>query len=76
MKWHEVVDLLELAPAVLVELAVAGQDVQFLEQFDRLPGLISGIADKRFPDAGGDGNAILALCRRLCAGASLAEAVG
>jgi hypothetical protein len=34
----QVIDLLELAPAVLVELAVAGQDVQFLEQFDRLPG--------------------------------------
>ncbi|KFB72064.1 MAG: hypothetical protein AW09_002763 [Candidatus Accumulibacter phosphatis] len=34
----EVMDLLELAPAVLVELAVAGQDVQRLEQFDRLPG--------------------------------------
>jgi hypothetical protein len=32
----EVVDLLELAPAVLVQLAVAGQDVQFLEQFERL----------------------------------------
>jgi hypothetical protein len=32
----EVVDLLELAPAVLVELAVARQDVQFLEQFERL----------------------------------------
>ena len=34
----EVIDLLELAPGVLVELAVAGQDVQFLEQFDGLPG--------------------------------------
>jgi hypothetical protein len=33
---EEVIDLLQLAPAVLVELAVAGQDVQFLEQFDRL----------------------------------------
>jgi hypothetical protein len=34
----EVIDLLQLAPAVLVELAVAGQDVQFLEQFNGLPG--------------------------------------
>jgi hypothetical protein len=33
-----VIDLLQLAPRVLVELAVAGQDVQFLEQFDGLPG--------------------------------------
>ena len=34
----QVIDLLELAPAVLVELAVSGQDMQFLEQFERLPG--------------------------------------
>jgi hypothetical protein len=33
----QVVDLLELAPTVLIELAVARQDVQLLEQFDRLP---------------------------------------
>ena len=33
----KVVNLLELAAAVLVELALAGQDVQFLEQFDGLP---------------------------------------
>jgi hypothetical protein len=33
---HQVVDLLELAAAVLVQLAVAGEDVQFLEQLDRL----------------------------------------
>jgi hypothetical protein len=35
---EQVVDLLQLAPAVLVELAVARQDVQFLEQLDRLAG--------------------------------------
>ena len=34
----KVFDLLELAPAVLVELAVAGEDVQFFEQLDRLAG--------------------------------------
>ena len=33
----EVIDLLELAPRILVELAFAGQDVQLLEQLDRLP---------------------------------------
>ena len=33
----QVLHLLQLAPAVLVELAVAREDVQFLEQFDRLP---------------------------------------
>ena len=32
----QVVDLLELAPRVLVELALAGQDVQLLEQLQRL----------------------------------------
>lgn len=35
---EQVVDLLELAAAVLVHLAVAGQDVQGLEQFNRLAG--------------------------------------
>ena len=35
---EQVVDLLELAPRVLVELAFAREDVQFLEQFNRLPG--------------------------------------
>jgi len=30
--------LLQFAAAVLVELAVARQDVQFLQQFDRLAG--------------------------------------
>ena len=34
----QVVDLLELAPRVLVELAVARQDVQLLEQLDGLTG--------------------------------------
>jgi hypothetical protein len=34
----EVIDLLELAAAVLVQLAVAREDVQFLEQFDGLAG--------------------------------------
>ena len=38
----QVVDLLELAPRVLVELAVAGEDVQLLEQFDRLAGAYFG----------------------------------
>ncbi len=33
----QVIHLLELAAAVLVESAVAGEDVQFLQQFDRLP---------------------------------------
>lgn len=32
----EMVDLLELAAAVLVEFAVAREDVQFLQQFERL----------------------------------------
>jgi len=32
----QVVDLLELAPRVLVELALAGEDVQLLEQLDGL----------------------------------------
>lgn len=33
---RQMVDLLQLAPAVLIELAVTGQDVQFLEQFQGL----------------------------------------
>ena len=40
----EVVNLLQLAAGVLVEPAVPGQDMKFLEQFDRLPGRISGMA--------------------------------
>jgi hypothetical protein len=35
---EQVIDLLELAPAVLVHLAVARQDMEFLEQFDGLAG--------------------------------------
>ena len=35
---EQVIDLLELAPAILVHLAVAGEDVQCLEQFDGLAG--------------------------------------
>lgn len=35
---RQMVDLLQLAPAVLIELAVTGQDVQFLEQFQGLAG--------------------------------------
>ncbi|MNT45637.1 hypothetical protein D3C72_1822330 [compost metagenome] len=35
---EQVVDLLELAPAVLVHLAVARQDMEFLEQLDGLAG--------------------------------------
>ncbi len=38
----EVIDLLELATAVLVEFAVARQNVQFLEQFDGLSRLDFG----------------------------------
>jgi hypothetical protein len=34
----QVIDLFELAPGILIELAVAGQDVQFLEQLQRLAG--------------------------------------
>ena len=34
----QVVDQLQLAPAVLIHLPLAGEDVQFLEQFDRLAG--------------------------------------
>jgi hypothetical protein len=30
----EVIDLFQLAPGVLVQLAVAGQNMQFLEQFE------------------------------------------
>jgi hypothetical protein len=79
----EVVDLLQLAPAVLVELAVAGQDVQFLEQFDRL--LRPDFGDRRqavFLTLMGTRDAILAPCRRLwradrqAAAACQAEAVG
>ena len=35
---EQVIDLLELAPRVLVELALAGEDVQRLEQFQALTG--------------------------------------
>jgi len=38
----EVADLLELAPRVGVELAIAGQEVQIFEQLDRHPGGTSG----------------------------------
>jgi hypothetical protein len=34
----EMIDLLQLAPAVLVELAVAREDMQLLQQFDGLFG--------------------------------------
>ena len=44
---EEVIDLLQLAPAVLIELAVARQDVQFLEQFDGLLGLDFGDGSAR-----------------------------
>ena len=36
-KVEQVVDLLELAPRVLVELALTREDVQLFEQFDGLP---------------------------------------
>src|SRR5690606_11340752 len=39
----EVIDLLQLAPAVLVELAVAGEDVQLLEQLEGLLGADFGV---------------------------------
>ena len=39
----EVIDLLQLAPAVLVELAVAGEDVQLLEQLEGLLGTDFGV---------------------------------
>ena len=32
----EVIDLFELAPRVLVEFSVTGEDMEFLEQFDKL----------------------------------------
>ena len=35
---HQVLNLLELAARILVQPAIAGQDVQGLEQFDRLAG--------------------------------------
>jgi hypothetical protein len=35
---HQVLDLLELAPRVLVEPPVAGEDVQLLQQLHRLAG--------------------------------------
>ncbi len=35
---EQVVDLLELAARILIELALAGQDVELLEQLDRLAG--------------------------------------
>ena len=34
----QVVDLLEFAPGILVQLALAGQDMQFLQQGNGLPG--------------------------------------
>ena len=34
----EMMDLLQLAPAVLIHLAVAGEDVQFFQKFGRLTG--------------------------------------
>jgi hypothetical protein len=49
---EQVVDLLELAPRILVELALAREDVQLLEQFDRLAG-----ADFRGQGQGGGGPA-------------------
>jgi hypothetical protein len=48
----QVIDLLQLAPAVLVELAVAGQDVQFLEQFDGLAGALLPLAFRADVDDG------------------------
>ena len=35
---QQVIDLLELAPRVLIEPPIAGQDVQLLEQLDGLAG--------------------------------------
>ena len=35
---HQVLDLLELAARILVEPAIAGEDVQLLQQLDRLAG--------------------------------------
>jgi len=34
----QVIDLLQLAAAILIQLAVTRQNVQLLEQLDRLPG--------------------------------------
>jgi hypothetical protein len=58
---EQVIDLLQLAPAVLVELAVAGQDVQFLEQFKRLSGPDFGDRRQICPEVDGDWTCILAL---------------
>src|SRR5690606_18496951 len=41
----QVIDLLQLAPAVLVELAGAGEDVQLLEQLEGLLGTDFGVVD-------------------------------
>ena len=40
---HQVLDLLELAPRVLVEPALAGEDVQRFQQLDRLAGAQLGL---------------------------------
>jgi hypothetical protein len=70
---HEVVDLLELAAAVLIQLAVAREDVQFLQQFDRLARLdFRGLLVDRGAIEGIDGTgAEISGClkqRRPCAG--------
>jgi hypothetical protein len=44
----EVIDLLEFASRVLVQLAVTGQDVQFLSSSIDCPGRISGMAAVEF----------------------------
>ena len=55
----QVIDLLELAPGVLVEPALAREDVQFLEQLDGLtgPDLFNGLFGWSARFAGGPGGA-------------------
>ena len=38
----QVIHLLQLAPAILIEIAVARQDMQLFEQFDGLTGIDFG----------------------------------
>ena len=59
----QVVDLLELAPRVLVELALAREDVQLLEQVNRLAGaqLFNDLGCRHGFELGRFGHALLSL---------------
>jgi hypothetical protein len=40
---EQVIHLLQLAPAILIELAIARQDMQLFEEFDGLAGFDFGV---------------------------------